>query len=67
MRRTAAKLRNGLRVLSIAEIAFDVGFHDLSYFSRSFRTRFGVSAKEYRIGGEAAPRDGLAGMETCGT
>ncbi len=32
----------------ITDIAYDVGFDDLSYFSRSFRRKFGVSAREYR-------------------
>ena len=32
----------------ITDIAYDVGFGDLSYFSRSFRRKFGVSAREYR-------------------
>jgi AraC-like DNA-binding protein len=32
----------------IAEIAYEVGFHDLSYFNRSFRRRFGQSPSEMR-------------------
>lgn len=36
----------------IAEIAYDVGFNDVSYFNRSFRRRFGHSPSEIRdIGG----------------
>ncbi len=36
----------------IADIAYDVGFSDLSYFNRSFRRRFGATPSEVR--GEAA-------------
>jgi AraC-like DNA-binding protein len=32
----------------IAEIAYEVGFNDLSYFNRSFRRRFGESPSEMR-------------------
>ena len=32
----------------IAEIAYEVGFNDLSYFNRSFRRRFGRSPSELR-------------------
>ena len=32
----------------IAEIAYEVGFNDLSYFNRSFRRRFGQSPTEVR-------------------
>jgi AraC-like DNA-binding protein len=32
----------------ISEIAYEVGFNDLSYFNRSFRRRFGVSPGEMR-------------------
>jgi len=46
----AAKLnRLGNRV-SITRLAFDSGFNDLSTFCRSFRQRFGVTAREYRAG-----------------
>ena len=31
----------------VAEVAFQVGFADLSYFYRSFRKRYGVSPKRY--------------------
>ncbi|MCM2477580.1 helix-turn-helix domain-containing protein [Rhizobium sp. CG5] len=34
--------------LSISEIAFAWGFNDLSYFSRTFRKRFGASPREFR-------------------
>jgi AraC-like DNA-binding protein len=32
----------------IAEVAYEVGFNDLSYFNRSFRRRFGLSPREVR-------------------
>ena len=31
------------------DIAFDVGFEDLSNFMRSFRAEFGVSPRRYRL------------------
>jgi len=38
----------------IGDVALSVGFNDLAYFSRSFRRRFGVSAREYRNGARPA-------------
>jgi AraC-like DNA-binding protein len=32
----------------IGEIAYDVGFGDLSYFNRAFRRRYGVTPSEVR-------------------
>jgi AraC-like DNA-binding protein len=46
----AERLRNGGKFSSITAIALECGFNDLSYFSRSFRRRFGVSARDYRLG-----------------
>lgn len=37
----------------IAEIAFEVGFNDVSYFNRTFRKRFGHSPNELREAGRA--------------
>jgi AraC-like DNA-binding protein len=34
---------------TIAAIAFAAGFHDLSYFNRSFRRRFGVTPSDVRM------------------
>jgi AraC-like DNA-binding protein len=39
----------------IAEIAYEVGFNDISYFNRSFRRRFGQSPSEMRSGKMLAP------------
>jgi AraC-like DNA-binding protein len=36
--------------LRISQIAYEVGFNDLSYFNRAFRRRFGVSPRELREG-----------------
>ena len=33
---------------SITEIAFSYGFHDCSYFAKSFREEYGISPREYR-------------------
>lgn len=32
----------------ISEVAYAVGFSDLSYFCRAFRTRFGMAPKQWR-------------------
>jgi AraC-like DNA-binding protein len=45
----AERLRYGGRHASITAIALECGFNDLSYFSRTFRRRFGVSARDYRL------------------
>lgn len=46
--RAAERLRGGTVGVLISDVAFDAGFQDLSYFSRSFRSRFGMSAKQFR-------------------
>jgi AraC-like DNA-binding protein len=38
------------RVRKVSDIAFAVGFNDLSYFHRSFRKRFGVTPSDMRQG-----------------
>jgi AraC-like DNA-binding protein len=48
----AARLRR-LGPCSVTDIALECGFNDLSYFSRAFRRRFGVSARAYRVGFDA--------------
>lgn len=45
----AERLRYGAKDRSITDIALSCGFNDLSYFSRTFRRRFGVSARQYRL------------------
>jgi AraC-like DNA-binding protein len=43
--------------LSISNVAFEVGFGDLSYFNRSFRKRFGCSPSQAKAGAaQGAPR-----------
>jgi AraC family transcriptional regulator, positive regulator of tynA and feaB len=44
----AARLQRSDRPLRITDVAMECGFSDLSYFSRMFRRRFGVSARAYR-------------------
>ena len=57
-----SRLRHAARLLSegkqsITEIAFDVGFGDLSNFVRSFHRAAGVSPRDFRrAAGNAAPR-----------
>jgi len=36
--------------MPVSAIAFGAGFNDLSHFSRAFRKRFGVCARDYRAG-----------------
>lgn len=42
-------------IRKIAEIAYDVGFNDLSYFNRAFRRRFGQTPSEVRTAGRVWP------------
>lgn len=44
----AAERLLGDREARIGDVAFDLGFNDLSHFCRSFRKRFGLSAREFR-------------------
>jgi AraC family transcriptional activator of tynA and feaB len=46
----AARLRHGSAPCRITDVALECGFSDLSYFSRAFRLRFGISARAYRLG-----------------
>jgi AraC-like DNA-binding protein len=46
--------------LHISQIAYDSGFNDLSYFSRSFRSRFGDTPSGMRA--ETQPRTAFSGM-----
>ena len=47
---------------SVTEIAYRIGFADLSYFERSFRRIVGTSPREFRrdLARLAAPRSALA-------
>ena len=45
----AALLKRLDRACSVTDVALGCGFSDLSYFSRLFRARFGVSARTYRM------------------
>jgi AraC-like DNA-binding protein len=45
----AARLRRLDAPCSVTDLALECGFNDLSYFSRAFRRRFGVSARTYRM------------------
>jgi AraC family transcriptional regulator len=62
-----SRLRHAARLLSegkqsITEIAFDVGFGDLSNFVRSFHRAAGVSPRDFRrAAGTAAPRTYFTG------
>ena len=44
--------------LSISAIAFTVGFGDVSYFNRRFRSRFGATPSELRHGRRGEPSSG---------
>jgi len=44
-----ARLRRLDKSCSVTDVALECGFSDLSYFSRVFRSRFGVSARTYRM------------------
>lgn len=45
LKEAATKLAQGLRVSSVC---FELGYNDLSHFSRRFRQRYGCSPREYR-------------------
>jgi AraC family transcriptional activator of tynA and feaB len=53
----AARLRLQNKRCSITEVALECGLSDLSYFSRAFRRRFGMSASEYRLSSGARSDD----------
>lgn len=44
-------LNPALSAQSITAIAFNWGFNDASHFSHTFKRRFGVSPKAFRLGG----------------
>ena len=49
LERAARRLEGDGRA-AITDVAFDVGFNDLSSFCRAFRRRFDVSPRDYRAG-----------------
>jgi AraC-like DNA-binding protein len=46
---SAAALRDASNHQSLAEIAYAKGFSDQAQFSRAFRSRFGLTPKDYRL------------------
>lgn len=46
------------REQAISQIAFEVGFGDLSYFNRTFRRRYGLSPRRARATPDAPPQPG---------
>lgn len=49
LERAALLLREG--ELNISEVAYSLGFSSPNYFSTSFKNKFGVAPKEYRVNG----------------
>jgi AraC-like DNA-binding protein len=62
-----SRLSNNRNIQSITSIAHDLGFADLSSFSRAFRAMFGVSPGEMRAAGTqlGAPSARSAQTHTC--
>ena len=50
MARAAELLRSG-EMITVAEVAYQVGFSDSLYFSRCFKQHFGVTPSKYQKGG----------------
>jgi AraC-like DNA-binding protein len=50
LEQAARRLRSGPLDTPISQIAYEAGFQDLSYFSRSFRSQYGLAPREYRAG-----------------
>ncbi len=60
--RAASDLRNvAFARRSITDIALSWGFNDMSHFSRAFRERFDVSARQWRRGGSGSARSDETG------
>lgn len=58
LERCAADLRSG-HGRNISDVALRWGFNDLSHFSRTFRQRFSVTPKEYRLEHASKQHEGL--------
>jgi AraC-like DNA-binding protein len=41
--------------MSISQIVFESGFEDISHFSRSFKTKFGISPTQFRQQSQSLP------------
>jgi len=48
---------------TISDIAFEVGFGDLSYFNRAFRKRFGMTPSEWREASQTGFANGVSPRE----
>jgi len=59
LRRAAVMLKEG--ALTVTEISYATGFSSVSYFSRCFRTMFGVSPTQF---GKNTTADGLEPNDT---
>ena len=53
MQRAAELLQDPAQ--SIAEVSYQTGFEDPSYFSRTFKEYFGITASQFRKGGNGEP------------
>lgn len=62
----AAQLLHDSPKTSISEIAFQCGFNNVSSFSRSFKSYFGMSAKMFRLQDKAIfVKDGIRYSKNC--
>ncbi len=52
----AKKLLVNSPILSISQVALTVGFYDSAHFSKAFKNRFGLTAREYRNKNVKRPR-----------
>jgi AraC-like DNA-binding protein len=48
LKRCRMELAREARIENISQIAFNWGFNDASHFTRTFRSKFGLSPREYR-------------------
>ncbi|WP_187278100.1 AraC family transcriptional regulator [Methylobacterium sp. WL7] len=55
--RAMQRLKDAEDARPVSEIAFDVGFGDLSYFNRTFRKRFGLTPSQVRRSGATIDRE----------